>query len=459
MKACVFTGPTLSPHEARTVLDAVYLPPVSQGDVYRAAQKRPLAIGIIDGYFERVPAVWHKEILWAMSQGIHVFGSASMGALRAAELAPFGMVGVGEIYDDYRTAVIEDDDEVAVVHGPAETGYQVLSEAMVNIRCTLESAESKGVLTALTRAALERLAKGLFFPERSYPLILARGVECGLPVAELEALRLWLPGGQINRKREDALAMLQMMRDHLSASPEPKQVTYAFEYTAICHQAWSSAGELHLDADSGAQTILPDALLDELRLDGEAYARARAAAAARFLALDAAQRLASALPTEALDDATRAFRSERGLLQPADLERWSREQHLGPDQFQRLMEDEARIRWVQKVTEREAMRCLLDHLRAAGEYGRLLARARDKQRFLESEGLLYPAVADADLTDEALLHWYFEERLGRPVAQDLSSHARGAGFPDEAAFRHAVLKEYFYSIGSTRKTGAPPANA
>ena len=47
-------------------------PPVGQGDVYRAATRyRPRAIGIVDGYFHQVPSVWHKEILWAMAEGIH----------------------------------------------------------------------------------------------------------------------------------------------------------------------------------------------------------------------------------------------------------------------------------------------------------------------------------------------------------------------------------------------------
>ena len=96
MSVYVFTGPYAAADEAaRACSTPSYLPPVSQGDVYRVALERPRAIGIIDGYFERVPAVWHKEILWAMTQGIHVFGSASMGALRAAELEAFGMEGVG----------------------------------------------------------------------------------------------------------------------------------------------------------------------------------------------------------------------------------------------------------------------------------------------------------------------------------------------------------------------------
>ena len=101
----VFVGPTLDRNSASKELDATYLPPASQGDVYLAARARPWAIGIVDGYFQRVPAVWHKEILWALSRGVHVFGAASMGALRAAELAPFGMRGVGKIFSDFESGV------------------------------------------------------------------------------------------------------------------------------------------------------------------------------------------------------------------------------------------------------------------------------------------------------------------------------------------------------------------
>ena len=67
----------------------------------RASRERVQRIAIIDGYFERMAAVWHKEILVALEKGIAVWGAASMGALRAAELAPFGMVGVGAIYQAF----------------------------------------------------------------------------------------------------------------------------------------------------------------------------------------------------------------------------------------------------------------------------------------------------------------------------------------------------------------------
>jgi hypothetical protein len=89
--------------------------------------RQPQAIGIIDGYFHRVPAVWHKEILWAMSEGIHVFGSASMGALRASELHRYGMIGVGRVFETYRDGRLEDDDEVVVMHSPESFGYHIAS--------------------------------------------------------------------------------------------------------------------------------------------------------------------------------------------------------------------------------------------------------------------------------------------------------------------------------------------
>lgn len=230
--ACVFTGPTLSPAEGRAELGAVYLPPAAQGDVYRAALARPQAIGIIDGYFECVPAVWHKEILWALAQGIHVYGAASMGALRATELAPFGMQGVGRIFESYRDGVFEDDDEVAVMHGPADTGFRPLSEAMVNIRQTLAAAEAAGVLSSGARRALERIAKDFFYADRVYPLILRRATEAGLPAHELLALQRWLPQGQVNQKREDALAMLRVIREVLADGPPPKRVTFRLARSA-----------------------------------------------------------------------------------------------------------------------------------------------------------------------------------------------------------------------------------
>ncbi|MDC0713641.1 TfuA-like protein [Stigmatella sp. ncwal1] len=231
MKVVIFAGPTLSGVDCHRELEALYLPPAAQGDLYRAALGKPVAIGLIDGYFERVPSVSHKEILWAMKQGVHVFGAASMGALRAAELAAFGMEGVGDIYEAFASGALEDDDEVAVIHAEAEEDYRPLSEAMVNIRATLQAAERAGVLGQEARHTLERLAKGLFHADRNWPGLLKRGQEAGLEVAVLEACRRFVAESRVDPKRLDGMRLLHTLRVKLEAGLPPKQTRYPFAHT------------------------------------------------------------------------------------------------------------------------------------------------------------------------------------------------------------------------------------
>src|SRR5215207_6052734 len=74
----IFSGPSLSKFLVQAVPGLEWRPPVRQGDLYRAALSRPAVIGVVDGYFETTPTVWHKEILWAMAQGAHVYGASSI---------------------------------------------------------------------------------------------------------------------------------------------------------------------------------------------------------------------------------------------------------------------------------------------------------------------------------------------------------------------------------------------
>jgi hypothetical protein len=168
MTAVIFAGPSVYGLDVPSRPDLIVRPPAMQGDIFRACLTKPDAIGLIDGYFEGVPSVWHKEILWALSQGIAVLGSASMGALRAAELDVFGMTGVGQIYQWYRDGVLEDDDEVALTHGPRETGYLPLSEAMVNVRATCNAAVEAGILLRSAADAMVSTAKNIHYRDRTW---------------------------------------------------------------------------------------------------------------------------------------------------------------------------------------------------------------------------------------------------------------------------------------------------
>ena len=444
MTAYLFVGPTVLPAERGALVDFICLPPASMGDVYRAASARPRAIGIIDGYFEGVPAVWHKEILWAMSQGIHVFGSASMGALRAAELHEFGMRGVGRIFEAYRSGELEDDDEVAVVHGPAEAGYVPLSEPMVNIRATLEAAERAGIITASVRGGLLGRAKGLFYQDRSWEALLPDGSLDSATGADVQRLREWLPTGRIDRKHSDALEMIAAMRDFLARNPEPLRAGFKFEWTDmwdIAVHSLSAAGAIAVDGGSSEE----DWVLDELCLDEAAFETIRQRALVRFLARHGGRRRPDSIDAGASREAEQRLRLRLGLLRRADVDRWRADNDLDAEQFARLMEDDARLSAVDSSLEAGLRRDLLDELRLDGSYGQYRDRARDKRSYLCSIGQEDATPTDCGLTPIALVSWHFERKVGRAIPDDLARYARRLGLTGVADFYRALAREWLYS--------------
>ena len=108
-----YLGPSLPLAKARAILpNAIYLPPAKQGDIVsHVVNYNPTRILLIDGVFRENLSPWHKELVYALQypsvKGI--YGAASMGALRAAELDYLGMIGIGKIYGWYRDGVTEDD--------------------------------------------------------------------------------------------------------------------------------------------------------------------------------------------------------------------------------------------------------------------------------------------------------------------------------------------------------------
>jgi hypothetical protein len=446
MSLVVFTGPTLSAEEVSARIDAVCLPPVAQGDVYRVAQQKPRAIGIIDGYFQGVPSVWHKEILWAMAKGIHVFGSASMGALRAAELASFGMTGVGRIFEDYRAGRLLDDDEVAVLHAPAELAFKPLSEPMVNVRATLAQAVAGGLLGETTAAALCRIAKARYYADRTWDDLLTLATAEELPAAELQALAAWLPEGRRDQKREDALAMIEALRGFLDAPPEPKQVDYDFEWTdvwqTLSHRWLSEAASDGERGETETETIL-----DELRLEGDDFAADQGTAVYHLLALREAERSGRKLDDDSLDDLVTDYRSQLGLQDRDRYRDWLRANRLSEEAFAQLVADEVAIDGVEASLEVAAREQLIAALRLRGDYARLLQRAGRKRAALAAFGQPHPGPEDTGLTPPALVEWYFTTCLDRGAPSDLDGYIEDIGLSSRRDFYRILAREYLYLKG------------
>src|SRR5262249_32639175 len=118
-----------------------------------------------------MPSVWHKEILFALKRGVAVCGCSSIGALRAAELYPFGMSGFGWIYRAFRRGVLQDDDEVCVLHAVPELNFEPLSEAMVNIRYSLKEMRKGGLIKRSSESRIASSLKDLHFTQRDLPAV------------------------------------------------------------------------------------------------------------------------------------------------------------------------------------------------------------------------------------------------------------------------------------------------
>ncbi|AKT39182.1 TfuA-related McrA-glycine thioamidation protein [Chondromyces crocatus] len=209
----VYLGPSLDVEEARRILDTRFLPPIRRGDIHALLKEgRPDAIGIVDGQFFQSFSISPKEVLRAIDAGVRVYGASSMGALRATELSPYGMIGVGRIYDLFASGAIDADDEVAMVYDSAT--QRPLSDPMVNIRLAIASAVDAGVISEPLGRRIIDQAKKLYYPDRSYKRVLGM-LASEIPDTERTALLGFLQSAQPDAKREDAVELLKQMATYL----------------------------------------------------------------------------------------------------------------------------------------------------------------------------------------------------------------------------------------------------
>lgn len=442
MKVVVFVGPTLAHHEVAQELDADVRPPAMRGDVFDAALGRPDVIAVIDGYFDRVPSVWHKEFLWALSRGIHVVGAASMGALRASELACHGMLGVGSIYEAYLRGEYADDDEVAVVHGPAEDGYPMLSDAMVNIRATLAFAREQNIVTPEVAAALIQLAKDQFYPERSYAGLLKLARQRGLPNAELCRLGAWLPVNKVDQKRKDALQLLELLAHNPARWAEPLPPT-KFVATDAWQVLENEVRARHAVERPVTESCIPNPehldYVEELLIDG-CYGSDYMAATLRLLV---ASRVNNGAMSDVLGAVVEEVRRERNLLTPESYGKWLDDQVLSEAEALPFFGREALLRREVAHAEGSREQALCDHLRMTGRFGAVRARAQSKKMRLLEAGLDRATARDAGLSETQLWEWFFTRVLCTKLPPDVRTYA-AEQCVDPERLRAAAAREYCF---------------
>jgi len=240
MRSCLFIGPSAADapvHQPGLSLFG----PARLGSVFRAVEEGYESIAIADGYFGNVAPVWHKEILWAMSRGAVVMGGVSMGALRAAELDLYGMVGIGCAYRLFRCGYLTDDDEVCVIHAPREFGYRPLSLPMVSFRFTLRRMRRQQLISPDSEMALVSDLKHLHFSQRTAQNFTTIAVG-RLGRRRGEILGSHLESEYIDIKRKDCEKLIRAL---LRTAPRGKHVTspaWAFPVT----RHWADQFERHV---------------------------------------------------------------------------------------------------------------------------------------------------------------------------------------------------------------------
>lgn len=231
----LFSGPSLTDAERAAFPDFDHRGPAARGDLTDAVEAGAVAIGLVDGLFGNTPAVWHKEILNALATGVRVAGGASMGALRAAECAAFGMVGVGTVYARLAAAAALDDAYVAQIHAPAALGWTPLSEAEANVEATLGVLRRRGVLDRDTAAALAAAASRLHYADRTLADL---PVAAGFTGERAAALARQLRAGRVDRKGRDAMKVARWLaRQPDARGPAPDGWTFHVTSQWLAFQA------------------------------------------------------------------------------------------------------------------------------------------------------------------------------------------------------------------------------
>lgn len=212
----IFIGPSLSLEKAKKIFsNADYRPPAKKGDFLKLfADPAVKMVGFVDGVFlHDYPPTPIEVYQLVRKEGTLVAGAASLGALRAVELAKFGMVGIGTIFNLYKNGKINADDEVAVTFVP-EQEYSLQSEAMIDIRYNLFLAHKKGVISRQVKILLANIAKEIYFPFRTYSNVVEEARTRYPSLAEdIESFRNYVILNRRSLKELDAIRLVKYLKE------------------------------------------------------------------------------------------------------------------------------------------------------------------------------------------------------------------------------------------------------
>lgn len=456
MKISIFLGPSLSIAEAQAILpNASFHPPAEQGDLLAAVDIGGAEIiGLIDGTFHQNLSVWHNEICYLLSRGIRLFGSSSMGALRAAETDSFGMIGIGLVYSWYRDGVVTADDEVALLHGDESTGYRPMSIPLVNIRASAIRAVSKGMMNDACGDEVIAIARSVYYPERQVRKLLQECRNRGFSEQQCLDVENLLTKDYVDQKRDDACELLSTVSDVVAARrPAPPDVPFEFARSSVFDALYCLDRAASGGIDGLVRTTMQD-VAEHVALHNKEYNTLRRTALDREVVAFFARLLGLEITEEVIEAGRAKFLQERGLLSPRLRELWLRDNSMCEQDLTQYLADEAlchRLRlWAsESLGFDRGCRAVLDELRIRGQYRHWVNEASNAMTIVSTyqDQPEYQSISSADPAELAAAH---SENTGVHIYGDATVWAENAGFAGAHGLAEALRRASIFQLVKQR---------
>lgn len=367
MRTLIYAGPSVYGfHDWQA--DEINYRPVRQSDLITDIKffTDVDQIVIIDGEFNQSLSVWHKELLFclALPRIRRVIGASSMGALRAVELEPYGMIGVGDIFDWYQRELTEDEAEVALSY--ASEDYRPMTVPLCNIRAGVRHYEREFEGQPETIKPCQEFftaAAALHFSERSQQKLEVLWDKIGRPKL----------GGvsfpHIDQKRIDALSAIALSRERGSIPEINKTKCMALLDVATFNAQYERERRIKVDEQNIALFEI-DSYIALNAVDGRDIIWR---AVNRALALLLADMLGITVSDQETHEEMVRWHTRRGLKVGSDLTAELDRNGMDMNELMFLIQQEARLRQLHntlRVTQlhRYFTQPVLDYLRTENAF-------------------------------------------------------------------------------------------
>jgi hypothetical protein len=351
-------------------------PPIKQSDLLKDVELcQPRQIVIIDGFFHQDLSVWIKEIAWALSYpGVErVVGSSSMGAVRAADLWRCGMIGIGKIFEWFRSGELYDDADVAVLYARRGNDFRATTVPIATLKswCQLHEFDPPAEL------ALLECARSIYYADRTIEVL-------EKAIVQKLGTKFWAPlVPYLNHDQKALDAELCLM----SLEQLPKSEPTAFRATELFLAQYERDRALKVEG-----VLIAGQHIDaHIALHDPDWRVKFSDAKNRYLALLLAELLELEPSEEEIKRELAELSATERAVSPQEHEAMRDRLNLSWPALMALCRDNAAVRKLHHALEATRMHrrltsIVLDYLRSNGSYAYWVAEAARDQRAINKAG-------------------------------------------------------------------------